>query len=570
MKNKLYKILFFWMVFAFTLPLQAQKIKTVEYWVDGNHSERVQAVTEQSASILWESSINMSGLADGLHTFHIRFCDDAGKWSQVQSHFFLKQTNATGESTVRKIKALEYWADGKSDNRVVKNLTAVKTYTWSELIDFSTLTDGLHTFHARFQDDGGMWSQVQSHFFLKRKSATGESTVRKIEALEYWADGNTENRVAKTLTPAETYTWNELLDFSTLADGLHTFHVRFRDDGGMWSQVQSHFFLKQKSAVGESIVRKIEALEYWADGDTENRVAKTLTPAEVYTWKDSLDFSTLSDGLHTFHARFRDDGGVWSNVHSYFFMKRGEKTIPMGENRIVGYRMWYAAEPDYFHNVDVEAEEPLASINDSVSVTYLPKGKWQIAYQVKDKRGVWSPVITDSITKTNNALFSFTADKREIFRDESITFTPSHLQFIDSIVWNFGDGFTEVSFNPTHKYSTDGEFNVTATVYHKGSEKGIDYVEVKYISINTTDLSEPEVVSLRLYPVPVENELSIECMSAKMKLVRIVNLNGTILKQVKVDNSEKITIKTDNMPTGTYLIVIETDKGRMTEKILKR
>ena len=393
---------------------------------------------------------------------------------------------------------------------------------------------------------------------------TAQKTIR---AVEWWTDGNAQMRTYQPVTPGAAYNWEELVPFSTLSDGVHTFNARFSDNEGVWTSVQSHFFLKQTTAAGIGTVKKITALEYWINGNSTERTHRTLTAQSTYNWEELLDYSAIPDGVNSFNARFRDEFGAWSTVQSHFFLKQ---TIATGENKIVSYRLWYAAEPEFIHDVAVASPTSTVDINDSVSVTYLPKSSHQISYQVKDVRGVWSPVVTDTISKTDNAFFSFTADKREISQNESVTFTPSIRHFIDSIVWNFGDGMTEVNFEPVHTYDSIGHFDVTATVWHKGTLEGVSYVEIKYISVTPTGITTPEVSTIRMYPVPVSDMLTVESPDTPLRALRVVTLNGTIVRQVTCGGENTSDISLGGLSPGTYIILTTTDKGVFSGKVVKK
>lgn len=312
-------------------------------------------------------------------------------------------------------------------------------------------------------------------------------------------------------------------------------------------------------------------VEYWTDAGSTERSQLALTASTLYNWEELIDASALKDGVHTFNARFRDDNGVWTVVESNFFIVSQGTAMPIEtDNRIDGYRIWFAAEPDFVDSFKVEATNPVAEVTEEMPLTYLPKGKYQIAYQFRDLRGVWSPVITDSITKTDNALFTFTADKREIFEGDKVVFTPEFTQFIDSIVWSFGDGFTEVSFTPEHQYDSVGEYDVTASVWHKGSNEGVDYVEIKYITSLSTGIATPQVGTLKMYPVPVDDKLTIESPDVSMKRIRVFALNGTLMKEDECGNPAKTVISFGGFRQGHYVISIETDKGVLSRKITKR
>ncbi len=533
---------------ALSPPVFAQKqINTLEYWIDGSSNSRIHRSIGAVSVNNWEEMINLSALTDGVHTFNSRFKDISGVWTNVQSHFFLKQTNAAGQGLVRKVNGLEYWIDGKSSSRTQRTLSGATPYNWEELLDYSTLNDGVHTFNVRFRDDGGVWTHAQSHFFLKQTNAAGQGLVRKVNGLEYWIDGKSTSRTQRALFAATPYNWEEQLDYSALNDGVHTFNVRFRDDGGVWTNTQSHFFLKQTNAAGQGLIRKINGLEYWIDGKSTSRTQRTLSAATPYNWEEQLDYSALNDGVHTFNVRFKDDGGVWTNTQSYFFIKikRSADVIPIGENRITGYRVWFAEEPGFIPTFSTNVSPGIADVQDSVPLSFLPKGKHQIAYQFKDKRGVWSPVITDSITQNGKPDFSFTADKNSVMLGQSVKLTPRITLFIDSIVWSYGDGVTEVYFEPVHTYKAPGQFDVTATVWHKGSHEGIAYIEVKYIKVISSGVPKVEVVTLKIYPVPTNDVLSVETEMAAMKEISIISLNGTIIQK----HLAKIRIKS-NYPLG--------------------
>ena len=571
MKNLIYYLIVLLLLAVLPPPLAAQKtIRAVEWWTDGNTQMRTQQTVTPGAVYNWEELVTFTTLTDGVHTFNARFRDNEGVWTTVQSHFFLKQTTAAGTGLVKKITALEYWINGNSDARTKRTLTAQNPYNWEELLDYAAIPDGVNTFNARFMDEFGAWTNVQSHFFLKQTTSIGTGLVKKITALEYWINGNSDARTKRTLTAQNPYNWEELLDYSAIPDGVNTFNARFMDEFGAWTNVQSHFFLKQTTDAGAGVTKTINGLEYWLDENSSSRTSRNLTPSNPYNWEELVELGAVTDGLHTLNVRFRDEFGKWTAVVSQFFFKNRDQLIPAGENKITAYRLWYATEPTFIHDVAITSPAVTLDLNDPVPVTYLPKGSWQISYQLKDSRGVWSPVITDTISKADNAFFSFAADKREIYNGETVKFTPAVRHFIDSIVWSFGDGMTEVNFEPIHKYDSIGQFDVTATVWHKGSLEGIPFVEVKYISVLSTGISEPRVYTLRMYPVPAQNELTIESPSVQMVSVQVVSINGIMLKSVKADSSDKTTLSVSDLSPGTYIVVVRTDKGVMSGKIVKK
>jgi PKD repeat protein len=556
-------------ILAFSPPVFSQNaIRVIEFWTDGNSENRTRQTIEASRVFSWQDEINLSTLVDGLHTFNVRFNDEVGVWSPVETRFFVKQTNALGQGKLKKITALEYWMNGNSSNRTQRILNGQTTFAWEELIDVANISDGVNTFNARFKDEYGVWSPVETRFFVKQTNALGQGKLKKITALEYWMNGNSSNRTQRILNAQTTFAWEELIDVANIPDGVNTFNARFKDEYGVWSPVETRFFVKQSTALTEGN-KNITNLEYWMDGNTANKVSKTITPNNPYHWEELIPTEDIPNGLHTFNVRWKDEKGIWTMVYTQFFVKDENQFTSLGENKIVGYRLWFSEEPDYFENIPVVSTEKLIEINDSVPLTYLPKGRHQIAYQLKDARGVWSPVIADSIDKPDHALFSFVADKLEIMQGETVKFTPSTKLFIDSIIWNFGDGITEINFEPEHKYDSTGEFDVMATVWHKGTNEGVSYTEIKYITVTPTGLLSPEVYTLKMYPVPAKNSLTIESPSLPMNSIQLVTLNGKVIKDVMPENPEKTVLSIGNLQPGTYIVVVKTDKGWLTNKIVK-
>ncbi|HQF11965.1 MAG TPA: hypothetical protein PKV22_06840, partial [Paludibacteraceae bacterium] len=89
--------------------------------------------------------------------------------------------------------ALEYWMNGNSSNRTQRILNGQTTFAWEELIDVTGLSDGVNTFNARFKDEYGVWSPIETRFFVKQTNALGQGELKKITALEYWMNGNSSN-----------------------------------------------------------------------------------------------------------------------------------------------------------------------------------------------------------------------------------------------------------------------------------------------------------------------------------------------------------------------------------------
>ncbi len=245
----------------------------------------------------------------GLHSYHVRYKDDAGQWSSVVSEFFHKlPVTASG---TREIAVCEYWFDDDFANKVSTEITPGQTITTNNGFDVSGLQTGLHSYHVRYKDDAGQWSSVVSGFFHKLPVTAAGS--REITAFEYWFDDDFANKVSTEITPGQTITTNSGFDVSGLQTGLHSYHVRYKDDAGQWSSVVSQYFHKiNLSGTGSN---SISAYRYWFNNSFNNAVTVQLpSPVNPYELSGSISVSALPFGDHSLHFQFRDTRNAWSAV----------------------------------------------------------------------------------------------------------------------------------------------------------------------------------------------------------------------------------------------------------------
>ena len=81
---------------------------------------------------------------------------------------------------------------------------------------------------------------------------------------------------------------------------------------------------------------------------------------------------------------------------------------------------------------------------------------------------------------------------------------------------------------------------------------------------NLTDLGE-----ISIYPNPAKNEITIEFNqnSSTSRIVKILDLNGQIVKKVFL-HSNKTILNTETLNSGIYIVHIKTDEGIITQKLI--
>ncbi len=185
------------------------------YWLDGDISS-AQAVT---------STVDISGLLPGLHSYSIRVKDSNGLWSSIVTKYFVIPYN---EPTATAIAQREYWIDGNVAARTALGESPA-------VIAIGSLSSGLHSLSVRVKDDAGRWSSAVTKYFII-PSATESSSVA-IARYMYWIDGNVSNCVTGNVTGSAIE-----IDFSALSEGTHTLSWRVSDTKGAWGPVKTETF----------------------------------------------------------------------------------------------------------------------------------------------------------------------------------------------------------------------------------------------------------------------------------------------------------------------------------------
>ncbi len=137
----------------------------------------------------------------------------------------------------------------------------------------------------------------------------------------------------------------------------------------------------------------------------------------------------------------------------------------------------------------------------------------------------------------------------------------------DTYLWNFGDGDTLSTINPTHTYLQPGNYIITLIACNS---YGCDTI-VYSLYINNTGLTEHQASpSFSLYPNPTTSLFNISFNEEqKNSTIKILNVLGEITFQSTI-NSKQTTIDISALPQGIYFVEITTaDKQVMRSKVIK-
>jgi hypothetical protein len=152
------------------------------------------------------------------------------------------------------IKSWEYWFNSDYASVVNEDVAGIHTLEVNEMIDVSTLGDGLHTLSFRFKDARGVWGPPQTRFFIKYPW-TGASATQLISEYEYRVDNSNGDAVGGDETTGYTHVALETpvspaeialtIDLREHPKGEYYIHFRAKDTRGLWGSLVTKSMTKE-------------------------------------------------------------------------------------------------------------------------------------------------------------------------------------------------------------------------------------------------------------------------------------------------------------------------------------
>ena len=616
-----------------------KEIVAYEYWFDNDFTNVVSVNTTQQQQINISELLTTSSLNDGIHTFNIRFKDNAGLWSSVLSEYYYKIPETTLASNPE-IVTYEYWFDNDFANAQEINTTAQQQIILNDLLPTVGLNNGIHTFNIRFKDNADLWSSVLSEYFYKVPETT-LATNPEIVSYEYWFDNDFANAQEINTTAQQQIILNDLLPTVGLNNGIHTFNIRFKDNAELWSSVLSHYFYKVPQQV--ILNNLITEYRYWLDQDFQNAVYETVSPAvQQFQLVDSLDFTMIPKDEYIINFQFKDTTGLWSSVISDTIVKTplpipifsadssafcDQGTVTFINNSIDGDEyLWdfgdgntsTDVEPTHtyvqpgIYNVNLTAydlstpidstvieneivivyETPDATIqimgNDSIcendDVELMANGTgdydWSTGENTQsinvDTGGdFWVTVYNTDFATCYNESDTVSITLMPLpYADFDYTHDSLEVTFInlsedgDSYHWDFGDENTSQDVAPIHNYSQSDNYPVYLITTNWCGSDTIDLtVELAFLSLSNYSDKDFDI---QLFPNPTNGMATIQMSDVQSHVqLKIYNSIGALIDVVEHRFTDKIDLDM-NYQKGTYLIHIFADDFEGVMRLVKQ
>ena len=280
------------------------KATAYRFWIDDNTKKTEASLYGEDIEI----NIDVSSLNVGIHIYHIQLKDQYGRWGTTTDIPFYAGYQNTDvkedDSTIPPVEKIIYWIDDDFDNKVTQ---AYKEADMTFEQDISNLAGGKHSYSLIAFNSQNRAAAITGSFYLPTTDGSddesGEKEVITIVSYQYWVDDDKAN--AKTL-PYTSDDISQQIDYTQLAEGVHTLHFRLRNNEGIWSNYEYPFYTPGTNSIEQAETQQpITGYRYGVDGKT---VTKDITEVDnVPALSVEIPFPTAQEFANVEDYEFTTD-----------------------------------------------------------------------------------------------------------------------------------------------------------------------------------------------------------------------------------------------------------------------
>ena len=574
-----------WIIILLTavlLPagLYAQNITAAEYFIDedaGFGNNTAIPITGSGNDQTIDFTVNLDGIEEGLHTLGIRAKDANGVWSLVTNRIFLVFNEVVPATVV----AAEYFIDedaGFGNNTAIEVGSAAAADTLNFQADLSGISPGVHTLYVRAQDSRGNWSLVTQRVFV----VADDEEVSNIVALNYYYYDIAE----ATVVGEGQYTYQlpepaPVVDteFAATVDPLESgknylMYIWAVDDEGISSLVSTTQF-----TFTETIPINISALnvtDVSCAGDENGSVT-----IEASGGVGSLLYSSSADSAN------------YSSSNTIEGLAPGEYTayVRGNNNNYIESRTFTISgpEPLALSSPEVQGVDCASDANGSINISVSGGAGSGYAYRLGDA-DYQSTGTFDNLPAGTYTLTARDANECTISTDVTIPFDRTapeaptirrsdesdEVRELSLIAENVAAGATLQWYRNDEAIAgaTNTEVAITeaGNYYVIASNGGCASQASEAIAI--TSMAEAVASQIRFYPVPSQDEVTLEVPPGLLRgavSLELISPSGQVLKSESfgrgISGETRLDIST--LSRGTYFILLRSEEQVVRKRISK-
>jgi PKD repeat protein len=206
--------------------------------------------------------------------------------------------------------------------------------------------------------------------------------------------------------------------------------------------------------------------------------------------------------------------------------------------------------------------DPISSTVQNPVVVYNTSGDYTVSLRVENSEGADVLVLIELINVAGTPDSTF---DHNVNGDLVTLFYPG-IDY-DSLRWDFGDGRTDVSLNPTVEYTSSGQYVISLTIYNAC---GTDTKSV-VVNIQGTSTSDPSdnQSHWQLRPNPFEDKFMIygEPLKEGKTLITLFDIHGKMISREEWNHSAGPSTReiiSDQLPAGMILVQLQDGDSSVT------
>lgn len=299
----------------------------------------------------------------------------------------------------------------------------------------------------------------------------------------------------------------------------------------------------------------IVAAEYFIGNDPGIGQATPIeiTPGSTIQTNIPISFEDVEPGIHKLYVRVKNSNNKWSH-----YVKKTISVIDYGPKNIVSGEYFFDDDPGFGNGTPLSfTAAPTVDSTFDIPVSDLEPGPHKLYVRVKNANDKWSNYVKKSIMVM--LLNEHDIVEAEYFFDvdpgigNAFSFDIEDAQDINETI--------SVPIPDTLSYGVHNFFFRIKNSNDKWSLYVRSLINVAY-GVGVEELS----FQTKIYPNPVSDYMTITIENAQLETVRIIDFNG---KCVLIDQNPSERIDLNFLASGVYLLQIDTDKGSISEKLVK-